>query len=172
MESASAENSPEKRTRRKGGTNADNNRERHAPLPSEHLEEGARAILLEVSGMSCAACSGKIEKHISNLSGVISAEVSLSTGRLRAIVGRLSPESQEATIVREVESLGYGARSVSGAARDPDALRRAHAERSESGRGSFSFRSLLLCLWSSCMACSLTCQGRSAPSFMRTFCRE
>lgn len=57
-----------------------------------------------VTGMSCAACSARVEKAVSALPGVESCSVNLLTNSM-GVVGSASTES----IVRAVEAAGYGA---------------------------------------------------------------
>lgn len=62
-----------------------------------------------VTGMSCAACSSRVEKAVSNVEGVQSCSVSLLTNSM-GVEGSASEES----IIAAVEKAGYGA-SVAGA---------------------------------------------------------
>ena len=61
-----------------------------------------------VTGMSCAACSSRVEKAVSNVEGVQSCSVSLLTNSM-GVEGSASDES----IIAAVEKAGYGA-SVAG----------------------------------------------------------
>ena len=63
-----------------------------------------------VTGMSCAACSARVEKAVSAVPGVTSCAVSLLTNSM-GVDGTAAP----ADIVRAVENAGYGA-SLKGAA--------------------------------------------------------
>ena len=63
-----------------------------------------------VTGMSCAACSARVEKAVSKVSGVSSCSVSLLTNSM-GVEGTASP----AEIIAAVEAAGYGA-SKKGAA--------------------------------------------------------
>ena len=60
-----------------------------------------------VTGMSCAACSSRVEKAVCALRGVSAAEVNLLTNSLKATFdeGVLGVEDIE----RAVEDAGYGA---------------------------------------------------------------
>lgn len=58
----------------------------------------------EVSGMSCAACSARVEKAVSKVSGVTSCSVSLLTNSM-GVEGTASAEE----IIAAVEAAGYGA---------------------------------------------------------------
>ena len=57
-----------------------------------------------VTGMSCAACSARVEKAVAKVPGVTSCSVSLLTNSM-GVEG--SASSQE--IVKAVEAAGYGA---------------------------------------------------------------
>ena len=58
----------------------------------------------DVTGMSCAACSARVEKAVSQVPGVTSCSVSLLTNSM-GVEGTASPEA----IVKAVEEAGYGA---------------------------------------------------------------
>ena len=62
-----------------------------------------------VTGMSCAACSARVEKAVSGLEGVSSCSVSLLTNSM-GVEGTASPEA----VIAAVEAAGYGA-SLKGA---------------------------------------------------------
>ena len=57
-----------------------------------------------VTGMSCAACSARVEKAVSKVPGVASCSVSLLTNSM-GVEGNVS----SADIIRAVEEAGYGA---------------------------------------------------------------
>ena len=57
-----------------------------------------------VTGMSCAACSARVEKAVSKVEGVTSCSVSLLTNSM-GVEGTASPEA----IIKAVEEAGYGA---------------------------------------------------------------
>ena len=64
-----------------------------------------------VTGMSCAACSARVEKAVGKVPGVTSCSVSLLTNSM-GVEGTASPE----TVIRAVQEAGYGA-SEKGAAK-------------------------------------------------------
>ena len=68
-----------------------------------------------VTGMSCAACSARVEKAVSKVPGVSSVSISLLTNSM-GVEGTAS----EAAIVKAVEEAGYGA-SLKGAGAKPSA---------------------------------------------------
>ena len=57
-----------------------------------------------VTGMSCAACSSRVEKAVSKVHGVESCSVSLLTNSM-GVEGTASPEA----VIAAVEAVGYGA---------------------------------------------------------------
>ena len=65
-----------------------------------------------ISGMSCAACSGRVEKAVSSLPGVESCSVNLLTNSM-TVSGSVS----DSEIISAVEKAGYGA-SLKGAKTD------------------------------------------------------
>ena len=77
----------------------------------------------EVTGMSCAACSARVEKAVSGLPGVGSCSVSLLTNSMM-VDGSASPDA----IIKAVQDAGYGA-SVKGAQKSSTAEEDALADR-------------------------------------------
>ncbi len=80
-----------------------------------------------VTGMSCAACSARVEKAVKKVPGVTGCSVSLLTNSM-GVEGTASPQE----IIKAVEEAGYGAsekggsgasRGAGGAAAGEDALR-------------------------------------------------
>ena len=57
-----------------------------------------------VTGMSCAACSSRVEKAVSKVPGVTACSVSLLTNSM-GVEGDVPPE----TVIHAVEDAGYGA---------------------------------------------------------------
>ena len=60
-----------------------------------------------VTGMSCAACSARVEKAVKNVEGVKSCSVSLLTNSM-GVEGSASDDE----IIKAVEEAGYGASSA------------------------------------------------------------
>ncbi len=81
-------------------------------------------IQYNVTGMSCAACSSRVEKAVNALDGVESCSVSLLTNSM-GVEGSVSPEQ----VIQAIEQAGYGASlkggdtAVSPSAVDEDALK-------------------------------------------------
>ena len=63
-----------------------------------------------VTGMSCAACSARVEKAVSAVPGVTSCSVSLLTNSM-GVEGSATPDA----VISAVQAAGYGA-SLKGAA--------------------------------------------------------
>ena len=62
------------------------------------------ALLLKVEGMSCAACSSKVERALSEVPGVLRADVSVATHRARVV---LSSDGDRADCVAAVKACGF-----------------------------------------------------------------
>lgn len=61
----------------------------------------------DITGMTCAACSTRVEKMVARMAGVESAAVNLATEKMS--VSFNESELTEADIIATVEKLGYGA---------------------------------------------------------------
>jgi Cu+-exporting ATPase len=69
----------------------------------------ARAIDLDVAGMTCAGCVAKVEKALARTPGVVSAQVNLATSRARVEV--IDARTDGADLIEAVQSAGYTARA-------------------------------------------------------------
>jgi len=69
-----------------------------------------REFDLSVTGMTCASCSGRVEKALNRLPGVESAAVNLATERAHVVAFAGSLDT--ADLVAAVEKAGYGAAPV------------------------------------------------------------
>lgn len=58
----------------------------------------------KVTGMSCSACSARVEKTVSELEGVNTCSVNLLTGTMT-----IEGEIESSTVIKAVEGAGYGA---------------------------------------------------------------
>jgi Cu2+-exporting ATPase len=83
----------------------------HAEEADEVISGRSGMEQYQVTGMSCAACSGRVEKAVSGVPGVTSCSVSLLTNSM-GVEGTAS----SADIIRAVEAAGYGA-SLKGTAK-------------------------------------------------------
>ena len=63
-------------------------------------------LKFDITGMTCAACSARVEKVTKAVSGVESCEVNLLSGTMTAEV---KDESAKKAIIRAVSDAGYGA---------------------------------------------------------------
>ena len=69
----------------------------------------------KVTGMSCAACSARVEKAVSHLSGTEACSVNLLTGGM-PVEGAVKPEK----VISAVKKAGYGAALAESAGGDTD----------------------------------------------------
>ncbi len=84
-------------------------------VPDESVE-------LAIGGMTCAACSARVDKRLNALEGVVSATVNLSTERalVRYTPGVVSVED----LIERVEKTGYTASEISDSTGDEERLTR------------------------------------------------
>ena len=73
-----------------------------ATLPPPPLAD----VRLRIGGMTCASCSSRVEKALSRVPGVVSAEVNLAT---ETAAVRVSGGTGAATLISAVEKAGYEA---------------------------------------------------------------
>lgn len=69
-------------------------------------------VRFNVTGMSCSACSANIEKTVNKLEGVSRAEVNLLANSMSVEFDENAVSAD--TIIKTVESMGYGASAVGG----------------------------------------------------------
>src|SRR5690606_20858337 len=86
-----------------------------AAINSAGYETSVESFELEIEGMTCASCVGRIERALSAVPGVISASVNLATEKatVSATGGLVTRAILEAT----VKEAGYGVRQVASEAR-------------------------------------------------------
>lgn len=77
-----------------------------SPPVDDAAEE--RRVELSLSGMTCAACSARVERKLNKLDGV-QAEVNFATGRARVLAGS---GIEDQTLVDTVVDAGYGAETL------------------------------------------------------------
>lgn len=101
-------------------------------------------VTLDITGMTCAACSGRIETVLRRTPGVVSAEVSLPLERADIVISGAISASD---LARLVSDAGYPAieRGASGAERRAARLARA-AERAAARRRTLVHAALATCL--------------------------
>jgi Cu+-exporting ATPase len=103
-------------------------------------EAEVRESSLDVSGMSCASCMGRVEKALKKVPGVLDADVNLATEK--ATVKYLASEAGTRDFARAVEGAGYGV-----ARREDDAAPEdAHQREYEKLRGNFLVAAVLTAL--------------------------
>jgi Cu+-exporting ATPase len=66
-----------------------------------------QAAILRISGMTCAACVGRVEKALRRVEGVVEADVNLSTARARVVF--LPNSTTTAALRQAVQRVGYDA---------------------------------------------------------------
>ncbi len=83
-------------------------------IKSQGYDYGSETFLFQITGMTCAGCSARLNKMLAALPGVISAEVNFSIEQARIV---LVPGMQTPAALREqVEALGFGAQLAQGSA--------------------------------------------------------
>ncbi|MFM4969210.1 heavy metal translocating P-type ATPase [Aeromonas veronii] len=83
-------------------------------IKSQGYDYGSETILFQITGMTCAGCSARLNKMLAALPGVISAEVNFSIEQARIV---LVPGMQTPAALREqIEALGFGAQLAQGSA--------------------------------------------------------
>ncbi|HHQ4644834.1 TPA: heavy metal translocating P-type ATPase [Aeromonas veronii] len=85
-------------------------------IKTQGYDYGSETFLFQITGMSCAGCSARLNKMLVALPGVISAEVNFSIEQARIV---LVPGAQSPAALREhIEALGFGAKLAQGSASD------------------------------------------------------
>lgn len=83
-------------------------------IKSQGYDYGSETFLFQITGMTCAGCSARLNKMLAALPGVISAEVNFSIEQARIV---LVPGMQTPAALREqIEALGFGAQLAQGSA--------------------------------------------------------
>ena len=72
----------------------------------------------KITGMSCAACSARIEKKLNKTDGIQTAAVNLATNK--ASVTYDSAKIKLSDIIKAIEGIGYGASKVEQQSRDTE----------------------------------------------------
>ncbi|NNB61124.1 copper-translocating P-type ATPase [Pseudomonas fragi] len=87
----------------------------------------AHSLELDISGMTCASCAGRVEKALAKVPGVKSASVNLATERAHVeLLGQVDP----GLLINAVTQAGYGASlHQSEKAAEDDQQKRLHRER-------------------------------------------
>ncbi|TNJ04435.1 copper-transporting ATPase [Aeromonas veronii] len=83
-------------------------------IKSQGYDYGSETFLFQITGMTCAGCSARLNKMLAALPGVISADVNFSIEQARIV---LVPGMQTPAALREqIEALGFGAQLAQGSA--------------------------------------------------------
>ena len=83
-------------------------------IKSQGYDYGSETILFQITGMTCAGCSARLNKMLAALPGIISADVNFSIEQARIV---LVPGMQTPAALREqIEALGFGAQLAQGSA--------------------------------------------------------
>lgn len=83
-------------------------------IKAQGYDYGSETILFQITGMTCAGCSARLNKMLAALPGVISADVNFSIEQARIV---LVPGMQTPAALREqIEALGFGAQLAQGSA--------------------------------------------------------
>src|SRR5690606_1733122 len=87
-----------------------------AAIQKAGYEVATDEVVLQVHGMTCASCVGRVEKALLRVPGVVSASVNLATERasVRALAGVAVPQ-----LVAAVEKAGYSAKLATEEANEP-----------------------------------------------------
>lgn len=68
---------------------------------------------LAIEGMTCASCVGRVERALTRVPGVLSAQVNLATERAQVVrFGRTGDASADASLIQAIDRAGYRARRV------------------------------------------------------------
>lgn len=89
-----------------------------------------QSVQLQISGMTCAACSGRIEKALNKLPGV-TATVNLATEIARVSLNPGASATMVNDLIAAVAKAGYGAREISEAGRAEEKARKLAAYHAE-----------------------------------------
>lgn len=79
-------------------------------------EAGENKVEIKVTGMTCAACSAKVERKLSRLEGISKANVNLTTEK--ATIEFEPSEIKVSEMIKAVQALGYGAEKAEEVTRD------------------------------------------------------
>ncbi|QXC34765.1 heavy metal translocating P-type ATPase [Aeromonas sp. FDAARGOS 1407] len=83
-------------------------------IKGQGYDYGSESFTFQISGMTCAGCSARLERMLTALPGVLSAEVnfSIEQARITQVPGILTP----ASLREQIEALGFGAQLAQGSA--------------------------------------------------------
>lgn len=83
-------------------------------IKGQGYDYGSESFTFQISGMTCAGCSARLERMLTALPGVLSAEVnfSIEQARITQVPGLQTP----ASLREHIEGLGFGAQLAQGSA--------------------------------------------------------
>ncbi|MEZ6962700.1 MULTISPECIES: heavy metal translocating P-type ATPase [unclassified Aeromonas] len=83
-------------------------------IKGQGYDYGSESFTFQISGMTCAGCSARLERMLTALPGVLSAEVnfSIEQARITLVPGMQTP----AALREQIEALGFGAQLAQGSA--------------------------------------------------------
>lgn len=83
-------------------------------IKGQGYDYGSESFTFQISGMTCAGCSARLERMLTALPGVLSAEVnfSIEQARITQVPGIQTP----ASLREQIEGLGFGAQLAQGSA--------------------------------------------------------
>ncbi|MCG3180864.1 MAG: Copper-exporting P-type ATPase [Phycisphaerae bacterium] len=100
--------------------------------PDPSPADGKARLTLEIEGMHCASCVGRVEKALSKVPGVREASASLASEQAAV---RFDPaQADEAALLAAVRSAGYTASVARGSPVDREAVDRRQARRDRDAR--------------------------------------
>lgn len=83
-------------------------------IKAQGYDYGSETILFQITGMTCAGCSARLNKMLAALPGVISADVNFSIEQARIVL--VSGMQTPAALREQIEALGFGAQLAQGSA--------------------------------------------------------
>ncbi len=83
-------------------------------IKAQGYDYGSETILFQITGMTCAGCSARLNKMLAALPGVISADVNFSIEQARIVL--ISGMQTPAALREQIEALGFGAQLAQGSA--------------------------------------------------------
>ena len=89
------------------GTTTRHTEPEHREAPGSEATRGAEKVEIPVTGMTCAACQGRVQRTLGKTAGVIDANVNLMTNSATVTFDPSQLDAER--IVAKIRSTGYGA---------------------------------------------------------------
>ncbi|WP_421199242.1 heavy metal translocating P-type ATPase [Aeromonas enteropelogenes] len=83
-------------------------------IKGQGYDYGSESFTFQISGMTCAGCSARLERMLTTLPGVLSAEVNFSIEQAR--ITQVPGIQTSASLREQIEGLGFGAQLAQGSA--------------------------------------------------------